>query len=239
MLTLTINGSAHEVDVPADMPLLWVLRDVVGLTGTKFGCGISACGACTVHLDGQPIRSCITPVAAGAGKQITTLEGIGDTPAGKRAQQAWMDLEGLPFGYGLSGRTVWASALLRRNSPPRDANTDTALAKGFEVGMAKVQLDVVPPDDSLYINPLLDDQETGASSSVRGFYLPLRRAGAAERSMLVAAAAQQWSVDPSSCRTDRGVVTHSESERKLSYGALAARAAKLPTPTEVVLKDRK
>src|SRR5258706_345791 len=85
MLTLTINGNAHDVDVPADMPLLWVLRDVVGLTGTKFGCGISACGACTGHLDGQPIRSCITPVAAGAGKRSTPTEAIGDTPAG----QAW------------------------------------------------------------------------------------------------------------------------------------------------------
>src|SRR5437879_12025132 len=93
MRTLTINGTTHTVDVPSDMPLLWVLRDVVGLTGTKFGCGIAACGACTVQLDGQPTRSCVTPVAAVAGKRITTIEAIGETPAGKKIQQASPDLE--------------------------------------------------------------------------------------------------------------------------------------------------
>jgi isoquinoline 1-oxidoreductase alpha subunit len=121
MTTLTINGNAREIDVSADMPLLWVLRDVVGLTGTKFGCGISACGACTVHLDGQPIRSCITPVAAVIGKQITTIEAIGDTPAGKRVQQAWLDLEVVQCGYCQSGQIMAASALLARN-PPRSRN---------------------------------------------------------------------------------------------------------------------
>src|SRR5882757_5375508 len=128
MLTLTINGNAHDVDVPADMPLLWVLRDVVGLTGTKFGCGISACGACTVHLDGQPIRSCITPVAAGACKQITTIEAIGDTPAGKRVQQAWLDLEVVQCGYCQSGQIMSASALLASNSNPSDADIDAAMS---------------------------------------------------------------------------------------------------------------
>ena len=128
MLTLTINGNAHDVDVAGDMPLLWVLRDVVGLTGTKFGCGISACGACTVHLDGQPIRSCITPVAAGVGKQITTIEAIGDTPAGKRVQQAWLDLEVVQCGYCQSGQIMSASALLASNSQPSDADIDAAMS---------------------------------------------------------------------------------------------------------------
>src|SRR5258706_345792 len=113
------------------------------------------------------------------------------------------------------------------------------LAEELDVGLDQVQIELAPPDDSLYTNPLLGDQETGASSSVRVFYLPLRRAGAAARSMLVAAAAEQWSVDPSSCRTERGVVTHSPTGRASSYGALAARAAKLPAPPEVALKDRK
>jgi isoquinoline 1-oxidoreductase alpha subunit len=87
MVTLNINGTTHRVDVPPDMPLLWVLRDVVGLTGTKFGCGVAQCGACTVHLDGQPIRSCVTPVAAVTGKKITTIEAIGETPSGKAVQK--------------------------------------------------------------------------------------------------------------------------------------------------------
>jgi isoquinoline 1-oxidoreductase subunit alpha len=128
MPTLTINGNAQDVDVAPDTPLLWVLRDVVGLTGTKFGCGISACGACTVHLDGQPIRSCITPVAAVAGKQITTIEAIGETPAGKRVQQAWLDLEVVQCGYCQSGQIMSASALLARNPHPSDADIDTAMS---------------------------------------------------------------------------------------------------------------
>src|SRR5258708_6101825 len=131
MLTLTINGNAHDVDVAGEMPLLWVLRDVVGLTGTKFGCGISACGACTVHLNGQPIRSCITPVAAGVGKQITTIEAIGDTPAGKRVQQAWLDLEVVQCGYCQSGQIMSASALLARNSNPSDSDIDAAMSRNI------------------------------------------------------------------------------------------------------------
>lgn len=92
MVTLLINGREHQLDVPDEMPLLWVLRDIVGLTGTKFGCGVALCGACTVHLDGRPIRSCITPVASAAGKTIATIEAIGETPSGKKIQQAWLDL---------------------------------------------------------------------------------------------------------------------------------------------------
>ena len=128
MATLNINGRDVTVEVPADMPVLWVLRDVVGLIGTKFGCGIAACGACTVHLDGQPTRSCMTPVSAAVGKRITTIEAIGATPAGKRVQQAWLDLEVVQCGYCQSGQIMSAAALVAKNSNPSDADIDAAMS---------------------------------------------------------------------------------------------------------------
>ena len=128
MVTLKINGQAHQVDVPPDMPLLWVLRDVIGLTGTKFGCGIAACGACTVHLDGQAIRSCVTPVSAVAGKPITTIEVIGETAAGKKIQDAWVALDVPQCGYCQSGQIMSASALLAKTRNPSDADIDTAMS---------------------------------------------------------------------------------------------------------------
>ena len=128
MIELSINGRPHQIDVPADMPVLWALRDVIGMTGTKFGCGIAQCGACTVHLDGQPIRSCVTPVGAAAGKQITTIEAIGDTSAGRRVQQAWLDLEVVQCGYCQSGQIMSASALLAKTPRPSDADIDAAMA---------------------------------------------------------------------------------------------------------------
>ena len=127
-MELTINGRKHQVDVPADMPLLWVLRDVVGLTGTKFGCGMSLCGACTVHLDGQPIRSCTTPVSAVAGEHITTIEAIGSTPAGKKIQEAWVALDVPQCGYCQSGQIMSASALLAKNTNPSDSDIDSAMS---------------------------------------------------------------------------------------------------------------
>src|SRR5438132_10457189 len=128
MVTLSINGTSHTVDVPGDMPLLWVLRDVIGLTGTKFGCGMALCGACTVQLDGRPIRSCVTPVAAVSGKRITTIEAIGDTPAGKKVQQAWLDLDVVQCGYCQSGQIMAASALLAKSASPTDADIDAAMS---------------------------------------------------------------------------------------------------------------
>ncbi|HYS00677.1 MAG TPA: (2Fe-2S)-binding protein [Gemmatimonadales bacterium] len=128
MTTLSINGRDVTVDVPLDMPLLWVLRDVVGLTGTKFGCGMALCGACTVHLDGHPIRSCVTPVAAVGVKKITTIEAIGQTPAGKKVQQAWLDLEVVQCGYCQSGQIMSATALLAKNAHPSDADIDGAMS---------------------------------------------------------------------------------------------------------------
>jgi isoquinoline 1-oxidoreductase alpha subunit len=127
-MEITVNGKTHDVDVPPDMPVLWVLRDVIGLTGTKFGCGIAACGACTVHLDGQATRSCVTPVSAVAGKRITTIEAIGETAAGKKIQDAWVALEVPQCGYCQSGQIMSASALLARNPNPNDADIDTGMS---------------------------------------------------------------------------------------------------------------
>src|SRR3954465_1930780 len=120
--TLKINGDARAVDVPDDMPLLWVLRDVVGMTGTKFGCGVAQCGACTVHMDGQAVRSCVLPVSALDGQAITTIEGVGKTDAGTRLQQAWRELEVVQCGYCQSGQIMSAAALLQKTPRPTDAD---------------------------------------------------------------------------------------------------------------------
>ena len=128
MPTLTINGQEQQLDVPDDMPLLWALRDVVGLTGTKFGCGIALCGACTVHLDGRPIRSCITPVANVVSKKITTVEAIGETESGAKIQRAWLNVEVVQCGYCQSGQIMSAAALLASNPNPNDAEIDAAMS---------------------------------------------------------------------------------------------------------------
>lgn len=128
MITLHVNGATQKVDVPPEMPLLWVLRDVIGLTGTKFGCGMALCGACTVHVDGQPVRSCVTPVGTLVGKRVTTIEAIGGTPSGARVQQAWLDLDVVQCGYCQSGQIMSAAALLARTPRPSDADIDRAMA---------------------------------------------------------------------------------------------------------------
>ncbi|MGC1346369.1 MAG: (2Fe-2S)-binding protein [Methyloceanibacter sp.] len=128
MTSLRVNGQEHELDVPDDMPLLWALRDIVGLTGTKFGCGVALCGACTVHLDGRPIRSCITPVASVVGRAVTTIEAIGDTPSGKKIQEAWLGIEVVQCGYCQSGQIMSAAALIENNPNPTDAEIDAAMS---------------------------------------------------------------------------------------------------------------
>jgi len=128
MLTLTVNGEDRQFDVPGDMPLLWVLRDVAGLTGTKFGCGVALCGACTIHLDGQPLRSCVMAAGGAIGRNITTIEAIGETAAGAKIQQAWLDLEVVQCGYCQSGQIMSASALLAANPKPSDADIDAAMS---------------------------------------------------------------------------------------------------------------
>ena len=128
MIALVINGERREVDVPPDTPLLWVVRDVLGLTGTKFGCGIAQCGACTVHLDGRPVRSCLLRVGSIGARAITTIEAIGATANGARLQQAWLDLEVIQCGYCQSGQIMSATALLNTISHPDDADIDAAMS---------------------------------------------------------------------------------------------------------------
>jgi isoquinoline 1-oxidoreductase alpha subunit len=127
MVNLTINGTPHDVDADPDMPLLWALRDLLNLTGTKYGCGIAACGACTVHLDGQPVRSCQTPISDAAGKAITTIEGVGGKVA-EAVQNAWIKLDVPQCGYCQSGQVMSAIGLLSENRKPTDSDIDTAMS---------------------------------------------------------------------------------------------------------------
>ncbi|WP_176594279.1 (2Fe-2S)-binding protein [Sphingobium sp. EM0848] len=128
MPDFTINGEKHRVDAPADMPLLWMLRDILGMTGTKFGCGIAQCGACTVHLDGVAVRSCQLPIGLVGDRAITTIEGVGATPAGAKIQKAWIDLEVIQCGYCQPGQVMSAVALLAGNPTPDDEAIDAAMA---------------------------------------------------------------------------------------------------------------
>src|SRR6266478_6018000 len=159
--TLTINGEPKSFDAPADMPLLWVLRDVLGLTGTKFGCGIAQCGACTVHIDGKPVRSCMLPVSAVRDRAVTTIEGIGASPAGAKVQKAWLDLEVIQCGYCQSGQIMSAAALLASTPNPDDSDINAAMSGNKR-------------HDELSRRSLL----TGglAAGFVLAFHLPLRAA---------------------------------------------------------------
>ena len=128
MITLNINGKEETLEAPEDMPILWALRDIVHLTGTKFGCGMAQCGACTVHLDGQPVRSCVTPIAAAVGKKITTIEDIQNDKVGKAVQEAWGEVDVVQCGYCQSGQIMAATALLTSNKSPTDADIDAAMS---------------------------------------------------------------------------------------------------------------
>ena len=128
MITLNVNGQARSVDVDPNTPLLWAIRDGLGMIGTKFGCGMALCGACTVHLDGQAVRSCTTPVSAAVGKKIVTIEAVGATPVGKRVQEAWAELDVPQCGYCQSGQIMSACALLQTQKSPSDADIDGAMS---------------------------------------------------------------------------------------------------------------
>ena len=128
MASFILNGKQVTVEQSADMPLLWTLRDVIGATGTKFGCGIGACGACTVHLDGKPVRACITPLSAVEGKQVTTIEGIASDTVGQRVQAAWRDIDVVQCGYCQPGQIMSAVALLKTSDNPSDSDIDGAMA---------------------------------------------------------------------------------------------------------------
>jgi isoquinoline 1-oxidoreductase alpha subunit len=127
-LTVNVNGEKRSVDVDPRTPLLWVLRDELDLKGTKFGCGMSLCGACTVHIDGKPIRSCVTPVSTVAERAITTIEGIGATQVGSKVQAAWLDVDVVQCGYCQAGQIMAATALLAQNAAPSDADIDAAMS---------------------------------------------------------------------------------------------------------------
>ena len=126
--SISVNETNHNVDVGGDTPLLWVLRDVLGMTGTKYGCGIAQCGACTVHIDGNPVRSCLLPVGAVGDRAVTTIEGVGETEAGAKVQKAWLDYEVIQCGYCQSGQIMSAAALLAKNLRPDNAEIDAAMA---------------------------------------------------------------------------------------------------------------
>lgn len=128
MLTLNINNKDHLVDAPKEMPLLWVLRDLLGLTGTKFGCGAGLCGACTVHLNGVAVRSCQTAASLAVGQKILTIEALDGTDTGKHVQQAWLDMDVVQCGYCQPGQIMQAASLLKQNKNPSDAEIDTAMA---------------------------------------------------------------------------------------------------------------
>jgi len=128
MIALNVNGKSRKLDIPDDMPLLWTLRDVLNMTGTKFGCGMGLCGACTIQIDGQATRSCITPVSAAVGKHVTTIEAIGDTPSGKKIQEAWLGIEVVQCGYCQSGQIMSAAALIEKNPNPTDTEIDAAMS---------------------------------------------------------------------------------------------------------------
>jgi isoquinoline 1-oxidoreductase alpha subunit len=127
MVTLIVNGQRHELDVPGDVPLLWIVREELGLTGTKFGCGMALCGACTVHLDGQPVRSCVTPVREADGKTVATIEGVKDTPY-RAVQEAWVEMSVPQCGYCQSGQIMSAIALLKARPKPTDHDIDSAMS---------------------------------------------------------------------------------------------------------------
>src|ERR1700738_2352263 len=128
MISLNINGRTHSVQAPDDMPLLWVLRDLLNLKGTKFGCGIAQCGACTVHVDGRPVRSCMLPAANVGSREVTTIEAIAQKERGRRIQEAWLELEVVQCGYCQSGSSKSAGALMQGNPAPEDAESDAAMA---------------------------------------------------------------------------------------------------------------
>ena len=128
MVKLNVNGKPYDIDLPPDTPLLWVLRDEIGLTGTKFGCGMALCGACTVHVDDQPARACVTPVSGLAGKKIVTIEAIGEDATGKAVQAAWVNLGVPQCGYCQAGQIMSATALLKEKPNPTDSDIDSAMA---------------------------------------------------------------------------------------------------------------
>src|SRR5947208_1813774 len=203
-MKLVVNGTAHSVDVDADTPLLWVLRDVLGMSGTKFGCGIALCGACTVHVDGVPARSCVTPVG---GFVINLALPLARRPAGAATPASPIFAPTAFIRIDRQGAVTLVMPMVEMGQGIYTAMA-MLLAEELEVGLDQVRLEHAPPNDKLYANPIFHFQATGGSTSVKGLYEPMRRAGATARTMLMAAAAKRWNVDPASCRAEPGAVIH-------------------------------
>jgi isoquinoline 1-oxidoreductase beta subunit len=314
VFTLNVNGQDRQVDAPAEMPLLWALRDTVGLRGTKYGCGVGVCGICAVHADGEPVRACVTTVAEVAGKRLVTIEGLTAEPR-NRLIEAWLAERVSQCGYCQPGQIMAAAALLARHPSPTNADIDQAMSgvvcrcgtyqrirraieraaartndaaaavpyakpppparpevtlnpwiriaadgtitlvagqsemgQGASTGLAMLvaeELDVdlaqiryeAAPADRAYVNPSFGEQLTGGSTSIRAWWRPLREAAAAARERLIAAAADGWALRRKDCRAERGTVVHIPTGRRFGYGELAARAAALPAPRSVRLKQ--
>ncbi len=319
MVIVTVNGHRRALSIDPDTPLLWVLRDALGLKGSKYGCGVGICGICTVLADGRPLRACVVPVAEVAEQAITTIEGLAQPPE-HPLLGAWIAEQVPQCGYCQPGQILTAAALLASNPDPDDSEIDAALsgvlcrcgtyprirravrraaqtgrkaapravpghavfvgthaqahtgvalnpwvrvasndivtviidrsemgqgvvtslamlvAEELAVDLDQLQIEFAPADPAYY-NAALNEQTTGGSTSVRAAWRPLRQAGAAARERLIQAAAETWGVERAECRAERGTVVHPPSGRRLGYGALAPRAANLPVPKKIILKQ--
>src|SRR5436309_1358409 len=236
MTTLDINGKTVSLEVPADMPLLWVLRDELGLTGTKFGCGMALCGACTVHLDGTPTRACVTPISAAQGKKVTTIETIDATPIGKRVVPATpaIDVPRFnPTAFVSIDQTGLITIVAHRSEMGQGVRTalPMAVADELEAEWSRVRVVQAVGDEATY-----GGQNTDGSRSLRHFLRPMREMGAAARQMLEAAGARTWEVDVAQVRAGNHQVVHTPTGRVLGYGELAAVARELPVPRPETLK---
>lgn len=310
MYPFRINGKTHQVDVADEVPLLWLLRDSLGLKGTKYGCGVGICGICTVLADGSPIRSCVVPASEAAGRDILTIEGMAET--GHRLLTAWLREQVPQCGYCQPGQIMAAAGLLAECPDPGEADIDAAMggilcrcgtyqrirqaihtavrlpeasvqplaplpappeegvalddwiriapdgsvtvminhaemgqgvsaalaalvAEELEVDMAEVSIRFAPAQ-ARYRNPMFNSQTTGGSTSIRGEWERLSLAGAKARERLITAAAEYWNVDAFTCVADAGEVIHSPTGRRLNYGEIAADAARVRPPHQVMLK---
>src|SRR5437899_3271017 len=254
MIPLDINGKRQTVDLPGETPLLWTLRDELGLTGTKFGCGMALCGACTVHVDGQPVRSCITPISAVANKKITTIEAVGADKVGQAVQAAWIELGVPQCGYCQAGQIMTATALLKRKPKPTDASIAedgtvtivchrAEMGQGVRTGMPMIVADELEADwkrvrvvQATGDERRFGNQDTDGSRSTRHFFDPMRRCGAAARTMLEAAAAARWKVPVDQVEAKNHEVVHRATGKRLGYGALAKAAASQPVPARETLR---
>src|SRR5207253_806339 len=249
MISFTVNGKQRQVDVPREMPLLWVLRESLNLTGTKYGCGIAVCGACTVHVDGTAVRSCVTPASAVAGRRVTTIEGLsarGDHPV----QRAWTEVDVPRRGRAQTPGVFTPNQWLRidrdgvvtiTNSVPEMGQgslttTPMIIADELDATLDSVKVEQAPANPALYKNPVTGSQSYGGSRGVRDHLEMWRKAAASAREMLKQAAANEWGVPVESVETEDGAVIHRPTGRRFAYGQLVDKAQALAVPQNPKLK---